>query len=112
VRRRLWQRHNRQLAIQDCDADAVLPKGGGSVAARREHFHEAYVGRLVERVDFDATFGRLPRPNQIAGVLASDAEPVKDRGDRAFDARRPRSAPVVEVGAVAKVEAGEKWAAG
>ena len=64
---RLAERRDAELAIEDRDELAVLPDRPDPIAGERQQLDEPPVAELVERVQLDATAGRLDGPGGVAG---------------------------------------------
>ena len=109
--RRLGQRRDAQLALEDGDPGPVLADGAGPVAGPCEQGHQLAPGRFVERIEVEPARRGGDRAGQVPVGLGRRRQPLEHVPDQSLDGDRARRAPIVEVRAVAEREAGQERAA-
>ena len=102
------ERRHPELAIEDRDAQPVLAKRGGPIARPGVQVHQPDVPGFVEGIEVEAMGGRRDRTRQVACRLVRRGQPVQHRHHGPFHGDRPRRPPIIELRAVAQVEAGQE----
>ncbi len=67
---------------------------------------------FIERVEVQPAGGRIDGGGRSPSASAAAVEPVQHAQHQALDGDRPGRSPIVEVRAVAQIEAGQEWPAG
>ena len=106
--RRLRQRRDAELALEDGDPGPVLADGAGPIAGPREQGHQLAPSRFVERIEVEPARGSRDRAGQVPGGLGGRRQPLEHVPDQSLDGDRPRRTPIVEVRAVAEREPGQE----
>ena len=109
--RRLRERRDPELAIEDGDTHPVLPDGARPVARTRVRQHREPVGILVERIQLQPTGEDPSNAGGVASAFQVLREPRQQETHRTFHRGCTGGAPVVERDAIAQAESGQKRAA-
>ena len=109
--RRLRQRGDAQLALEDGDPGPVLADGTGPVAGPCEQGHQLASSRFVERIEVEPARRGGDGAGHVPVGLGRRREPLEHVPHQSLDGDRARRPPIVEVRAVAEREPGQEWAA-